>query len=396
MSSRGFAIGVGVAAGAAVLVAAVASAGLLSPRDEPARLPISRAGTAEAPTPTPSPVAPAATPTPLSADRVLATTHLDPGALPVRTIESAALVVQVYDGASSQPLLVAVDAATAEWVRLDLPGPWHPGIVSLSPDGRALLRARVEPLAPPGYDVIELATAAVRDVPMPLPPGHAAEDCWHRDAAWSPGGSRVGVVTGCLLDRPGHAWPDDVGMDTWVHEVDVLTGAVTVVEHVPDSGPVEAYPAYSPDGRFLAYGIGYGPVDGEDEGWETLRIIEVGGTLVHESHAVHMVYGDPWQDADTLLAWDEFGVAEDSHLVFDAPSGTSTPLGIERLFNAAGYVGGHLVIDTTPWVEAPIPCEVALCVVDPATGAARPWLTTSEGAGLVYSSLSPARDLIVP
>lgn len=395
MSSRRFAVAVSVAMGAALLVAGVASAGILglggAPETVPSPAPSPDVAPATGPTPAPEPHP---TPAPLPADEVLAETYLDPAALPVRSVEGAAIVALAADRTSPEAYLIALDAATAEWVRLDLPGSWPPSPLILSSDGRALLRARVVALTPTGYDVVELGTGAVRELPMPVPPGYDAADCWHRDVAWAPLGGRVGVLTGCAHPQvAADGRVDHDGIDTWVHEVDLATGAARVVEHVPDSAPLEAYPAYSPDGRFLAYGIGYGAREGEDEAWETLRIVEVSGSVVHESHAVHMVYGDPWRDAETLVAWDEFADSDDTHLLFDAPSGTSTPVAVERLWNVHGFVGGDLVLEHTPWVDAPVPCPVALCLADLDTGEVRPWLTMPEGAAIVF--LAPARDLVV-
>ena len=384
---RRLAVGIGVATGTALLVVGLRSghAGDVAHQAPEPAMPAPRARPASTPT--------AAPPALLDADLVLAQTHLDPAALPLRTVETAALVAVGGDGMSPESLLLAIDAATGEWVRLDAPGPWYPAPLALSPDGRALLRPRVEPLEPVGVDVVELGTGAVRELPMPVPDGRHPDDCWHRDVTWAPRGGRVGVVTGCVVDTPA-TWPQDAGMETWVHEVDVATGAARVVEHVPDSGPVEAYPAYSPDGRFLAYGIGYGPEDADDVGWTTLRVIAVDGSAAHEAHALHMVYGDPWLDDSTLVVWDELSAAEDTYLLVDAVSGATEPLGIERLFNLAGFVGGRLVVDRTPWIEEPIPCPGVLCVGDTTTGEVRPWITTPEGAGIAF--IAPARAVIEP
>lgn len=400
---RRLAVGVGVATGTALLVVGVASAGLVGLLSgTPGAAGAGAPALAAAPTPRAAPTAGPTTAAPtalgadveLAADIVLAETYLDPAALPLRTVETAALVAVAGVATSPETMLLAVDATTGAWVRVDAPGPWYPVPLALSPDGRALLRSRAEPLEPVGIDVVQLGTGVVRELPMPVPPGRHPDDCWHRDVTWAPLGGRVGVVTGCAVDVPGQEWPQDVGMETWVHEVDVATGAARVIEHVPNSGPSETYPAYSPDGRFLAYGIGYAPEDDDDQGWATLRVIAVDGSSAHEAHALHMVYGDPWLDDTTLVVWDELSAAEDAYLLVDAPSGTSEPLGLERLLDLAGFVGGRLVIARTPWVEEPIPCPGLLCTADTTTGAVRPWITMPEGAGIAF--IAPARAVIEP
>jgi hypothetical protein len=216
-------------------------------------------------------------------------------------------------------------------------------------------------------------------------------------------GSRV--FSGGVRRARGSGLQDDTGRagagpafdttDTWVHEVDLATGGARVVEHVQESAPLENNLAYSPDGRFLVYGIGYGPLEGEDEEWETLRVTQVDGSgAVQERFMTHIVRGDPWVDARTVLGWDdavEFG-SPDLHVLLDAPTGRTTPLGVANLANVRGFVGGLLAADDGPW--SPATATVALAVVDLGTGEARPWLAVPDGFEL--GEVSVAREVVTP
>ncbi|HYD11082.1 MAG TPA: hypothetical protein VEA78_13355, partial [Acidimicrobiales bacterium] len=230
---RRLAVGLGVGAGAALLVAGVGSAGLVGLSGTPAGVVVT-----STPTPLQSPPSAGPTPTPrrvdpVPADVLLAETVLDPAALPVRRPDRAAVVVQAYDSTGDIALL-AFDADEAEWVRVELPGRSRLGQIRLSPDGRAILRPVDRPSAPGAIEVVDLATGVTRPVPVPVPQGRVAEDCWG-DAAWASSG-RVGIVSGCLVPTTATgAGPAYVGMDTWVHEVDLATGGARVVEHVADS-----------------------------------------------------------------------------------------------------------------------------------------------------------------
>lgn len=393
--SRRLAVGIGVVAGTALLVAGVGSAGLIGLHGSTPGVVVTSTPTAAEPSP--GPVRP--TPAPLPADPVpaevlLAQEVLDPAALPVRLVDRAAAVVEVYDETETTSLL-AFDASAGEWVRLPVPtdgDTWSP---RLSPDGRAVLRLRYTPEALVTVEVVSLATGRVSPVALPVPDGRVPEDCSADDAAWASNG-RVGIVSGCLVPttRTGAGDAYDT-TDTWVHEVDLATGGVRVVEHVRQSAPLENNPAYSPDGRLLVYGIGYGLLEGEDEEWETLRVTQVDGSgAAQERFMTHIVRGDPWADDGTVLGWDdtvEFG-EPDLHVLVDARTGETTPLGVVGLANVRGFVAGRLVAEAGPW--SPETAPVTLAVVDLDTGGERSWLAVPQGSEL--GELGVARDVVTP
>lgn len=392
---RRLAVGVGVAAGTALLVAGVGSAGLVGLRGTPPGVVVTSTPTTEEPSarpirPTPSP--PPADPVP--AEVLLAQQLLDPDAVPVRTVDRAAAVVEVL-APTSGSIMFAFDADTAQWVRLELPGGSTSLSLRLSPDGRTVLSQQFTPETLVTLEVVDLPTGAARPVPVPVPAGRVAGDCWADDAAWASNG-RIGVVSGCLVPNPapgpGYAY---VGSDTWVHEVDLATGGARVVEHVQESAPLENNLAYSPDGRFLVYGIGYGPLEGEDEEWETLRVTQVDGSGAREQPMTHIAPGDPWADGRTVLAWDWEAAMTDAsgyHVLVDARTGGATPLGIEGLLNAHGFVGGRLVAQDGPW--APGTAQITLAVVDLDTGEVQPWLAVPDGFEL--GEVSVAREVVAP
>lgn len=391
--ARRVAMGVGVAAGTALLVAGVGSAGLFGLRTAAPGsgvvTPPATSTSSARPTPTPSAV------DPVPADVLLAEQALDPAALPVRAPAVIAVLVETHDR-NGEVSYLAFDAGATQWVRLELPGGQPALSIHLAPDGRAVLRQQYAPETSVAFEVVDLATGEVRPVPVPVAEGRVAEDCFGDDAAWASSG-RVGIVSGCLVptSRTG-AGPAYDSVETWVHEVDLATGGTRVVEHVPESVPFENLPSYSPDGRFLVYGIGYREPEDEDaeEEWETLRVTGIDGSGAQERFMTHIARGDPWADADTVLGWDDVAEigAPDAYLLLDARTGETTPLGVEGLTNVHGFVGGRLVVEDGPW--SPETAPVTLAVLDLGTGQRRPWLALPDG--VTFGSVSVARDAVTP
>lgn len=392
---RRLAVGVGVALGTTLLVAGVTSAGLVGLHGTPPR-DVVVTSTPTAPPPSAAPARPASSPAaadPVPAEVVLAEQLLDPVVVPVRSVDRVAVLVQAYDHASG-PVVFAFDATAAQWVRLELPGDADPLALRVSPDGRAVLRQRLTPELLVTVEVVELAGGTAHPVSVPVPQGRVADDC-SVETTWASTG-RIGVVSGCLVPATGPGpGPAYVGMDTWVHEIDLATGGARVVEHVPASAPLENNPAYSPDGRFLAYGIGYGVAEGEDEEWETLRIVQVDGSgTAKEQDMTRAVGGDPWAGAHRVLGWTwpDAADAVGSHLLVDARTGGTTPLGVDGFATALGFVGGRLVVDDGPW--SPQTAQRTLSAVDLDTGQVQPWLAVPDGVEL--TAVSVARAVVTP
>lgn len=321
---------------------------------------------------------------------------LDPADLPLRRVEQAAFLATVY-GDAEQRSVIALDATTGDWVRADVPWLETWGLL-LSPDGREV--ARTVFTAPFSITIVvtQLASGQSRTVPFQL---HGDDDACVIDAiTWAPDGTHLGVVSGCVTYIPGPS-PDDPwfagGAETWVDEIDLATGTSRMIEHRPDTYPLENSPSYSPDGRFFAYGLDTGAqpdgvVDHEEE-WESLRVVQLDGTAAYEWDLLHVVNGDPWADSRTILAWDDEldpGSADAFRLV-DATTGGSTSLGLAHLTNTNGFVAGRLLIQPTMLRGEPSSCEVALCLADVATGRTAPWLVLPEGYDVRF--VSPARGL---
>ncbi|GIG22086.1 hypothetical protein Cch01nite_28100 [Cellulomonas chitinilytica] len=308
---------------------------------------------------------------------------LDPATLPTRPVEQALLAATLFDTEAGRRLLVVVDAATGEWVRPDVPEPvaQSVGVLPLlAPDGRSFVQTtwvtdHVE------VEVVDLRTGSVRKVPVVLP-----DDCVVDSVAWAPDAQHLGVVTYCSTPNE---YPTEPTGWVVVEEVAIGTGAFRLVEHVSDAVPVETYPSYSPDGKLFAYGIAH-PSDStdDDEVWASARVVGTrGGVDTHEWSMTHMVYGDPWRDAQTLLGWDENAsvTGPDSHALLSV-TGSKEQYGFDGATNLDGFVGGALV------GEVPGLCPAALCTIDLDTHAVAPWLTLPDG--VLPGSISPARALL--
>jgi|GEM_PF-1681996 len=311
----------------------------------------------------------------------------DPTALPARRVDQALLAASLYDldGTTS---LVVVDAADGAWVRSDVPvSPAVP--LQLAPDGRSFLQSSWE--TDEGHsvvEVVELGTGTVRPVPLGL-----SQDCLVDAVAWAPDSVHLAVVSVCSAPQ---VYPVEPTVWTLVEEVEVATGAARLVERVLDAVPVETYPSYSPDGRLLAYGIVHpAPRADEDDEWVSVRVVGTHGDGdPHEWPMTHVVYGDPWRDDTTLLAWDKAAsvTGPDSHVLLSATDGSAVPYGIEGLANLDGFVGGRLLAEQWDAVGTAPACAAALCAVDLDTHAVEPWLTLP--AGLRVQFVSPARALL--
>ena len=314
---------------------------------------------------------------------------LDPAALPERTIDRALLVVSTWDATPESMTLLGVDAATEEWVRVVVPGRSATTLdlgstLALAPDGRSLLVSSWEEGAE--FEIVSLATGAAR----PVSPQLTDEDCQADAAAWAPDGQHLGIVVSCATYTDPETLLSDLA--SWVIEVDMRTGAQRTLDHVIGYGPYETYPSYSPDGRYVAYGVWK---EGDDEDASGgIRTVDTTTGRGHVWPDSHMTYGDPWQDARTLVGWDllpDPGSGAEYTLI-DAATETSAPLGMAGLFNLNGHVAGHLVIDRTPWVDGEIPCAVTYCLTDPDSRETSPWLETPGSVQLGF--LSPARSLL--
>lgn len=385
MSGR-YAVAVTVAAGAAVLVAGVASAGLLGLRSggpPHAVPPPPPSATAAGTTPQRPPVTPAPAPDPLTP------AHVDPATLPSRTVERAVVVLVAYpDDGDAQ--VVAYDADAGEWVLLDVPGAGGATLSGLSPDGRRMLASSWEPItldgAPAGgtlvHTYVDLGTGQARRVPVPDPQPALAPLCRADGVAWAPDGRHVVVVSGCLVaDRTGDLPPE---LDAWVHEVDLVTGDARLVEHVDEAFPSETSPSYSPDGRRIAYGIGHAD---EAAAEPTLRVVGADGDLVGEWPDTLLLPGDTWTDPRTLLT---AGDGPTAALLVDTRTGGIRPAGTDATLRPVGALAGRLVVAPSPWADGPSTCAAALCLVDPDGGDVVPWLTAPPGVelGLVRHALS--------
>lgn len=291
---------------------------------------------------------------------------LDPGSLERRTVQRAALVV------ASSPT-IALDADTGTWVRLVLPADVRLENVRLSPDGTRLLRTypRLEsiPLAGGTPTRIEL------DAGLPAGPD---TDCLVQDAAWSRDGARIAATFGCLTFGSRRELAE--AHTHVLREASLTDGRARTVERV-DGYPSESYPSYSPDDAHVVTGF-----SSSDQPY-AVRTVATDGTAPFTWDDTHVVYGDPWRDARTVLVWDEAVAPTEpgAHALLDVVTGTKTPLPVAGLANLLGYVGGRLT------VRGPLTagCDVDACFVDPASGAIDPWLDLpggDEGAPVVLAA----------
>lgn len=376
------ALGAGLAAGAALLVAGVASAGLVGLHGSTAAGDATVTATPTLAPATADATATSTTPPARGPVDVLAEAHLVPSRLQVRAVRSAALLLVVDDG--SGPTFLALDAADGAWVRLDLPEEPIPPTARLSPDGTRLLLADAERVGPSRIEILELATGEIRELRAPLSSGDLGV-CAVSDVAWAPSGARIGVVTGCL-DRTG---PEPIpGSGTWVHEVDLATGVARVVEHMADVSPAETRLSYSLDGSFLAYGVVLRSGDDGAEPAPDVRVVALDGSDGREAIGLRPVDADPWLDGVRLVARGEETEGAVPYLRVDARTATTTPLGVPGAREVRGVVAGRAVVGATP--EGP--CPVTLCTADPTTGAVRPWLSLPDDVRVV--TLRTARSLV--
>lgn len=380
---RQLAVGVGVATGTALLVVGVASAGLVGLRSGAPGAAVAVASVTPTTRATPTVSARPAGPVPTrGADQVLAEVTIDPAALPVGGVDNAAVVVVVQDDAVAVHH-IALDATTGEWARLD-PATVGSSLLEISPDGRSASRRAVGPAGDVVDEIVDLATGTVRAAPVIVPSGQDPDYCYTWPVAWAPNGGRAATVTRCSQPPLEPAQTGQQG--TWLHEVDLATGAARLLEDVPGASTSAPGPSYSPDGRFLAYVVevpsGAGGVR------MVLRIVALDGSATRTLDAVHPVHGDPWLSAAALVAWDATSGVD---VVVDAASGTTSPLGLAHTMEHVGAVGGRIVLTT---VGGPMACGAAACVVDPVTAESDPWMTL-PGHGQVLAVL-PARAVVQP
>ena len=233
---------------------------------------------------------------------------------------------------------------------------------------------------------MNLAAGTARNIPItPAPDG----ECQTDGVAWLPDSRRVVVVGGCATF--GYETMEVTDPYAWVVEINVTTGSSRTVEHLEGGYPSESYPSVSPDGRTLVYGVG---LESDDDGsLGGVHALDLRTGEARHLPNLHLEYGDPWRDADTVLAWDQsMDAPTDDRLLVDVRTGEVTPLEIDSLFGLSGFVGGQLAIARTPWLDRTQPCPVTYCLADPESLEITPWLDT-PGSGPM-GDLSPARDLL--
>jgi hypothetical protein len=188
-----------------------------------------------------------------------------------------------------------------------------------------------------------------------------------------------------------HAQPS-LEMRVWGHviEVDLSTGGVTAVDELGDAAPCEAFPAYSPDGALLAYGISTPTTDPESYGCG-VRVVDLATHDAHEWPDMHMTYGDPWQSADRVTVWSEGATPEtDQPLLLDAGTGETVLFGPSWLIADDGFLAGSALVTMT--LDAQRTCPATMCTFEADTETLRPWLTLPDGQ--VAGTPEVARDVV--
>ncbi len=310
--------------------------------------------------------------------------ELDPARLPTRRIDRAAVLVPVVEG--GEPTWIALDADTGTWVVPELGGLEHTLVLDLSPDGTRVAYAQFQYLAPMKVFVRDLGTGRTSEVRYPI-----GDDCRLDGQAWAPDGARLGLVIGCVNLNEVHAQPN-LAVRYWGRaiEVDLTSGEVTTVDELVDAAPCEAYPAYSPDGHLLAYGVSTPTTDIESPGCG-VRVVDLATRDAHEWPDMHMTYGDPWQSADRVAVWSESPTVEtDQTLLLDGGTGETVQFGPSWLIAEDGFLAGSALVTMT-W-DAQHSCPATMCTFDADTQTLRPWLTLPEGQAAGTPQV--ARDVV--
>jgi Tol biopolymer transport system component len=126
----------------------------------------------------------------------------------------------------------ALRAPTADAIEIPRTALWGSASVAFSPDGR-----RVAHWTSDALRILDLDSGA--DVRVPVAE-LVCRDLWACGIDWSPDGRSLVAIAA----------------DTRVRLIDVASGAVTTIEHVPGLGGVLRDPTWSPDGQSIAFAAG--------------------------------------------------------------------------------------------------------------------------------------------